>query len=109
MLDRLDEDSSCTSRRNYPEPAVYRGHEGWLEQLAKFREAIGDIQYNVPEHIDCGDHVVTVVEASGIGASSGIAGSVTYAEVETWRSGRIISIRYFMSREAAVEAAAQTS
>jgi ketosteroid isomerase-like protein len=102
VLDRLDEDIVVHEPPELPGAGVYHGHAGWLEQLAKFREAIGDIEYSVLEHIDCGDHVVTVVEASGVGASSGVPGSVTYAEVETWRGGKIISIRYFMSTEAAL-------
>jgi hypothetical protein len=40
-----------------------------------------------------------------VGTGSGVTGSVTYAEVETWRAGKIVSMKYFISRDAAVEAA----
>src|SRR5215212_5227665 len=99
VLDLLDEDIVVHEPPELPGAGVYHGHEGWSEQLTKFREAIGEVQYKVLEHVDFGDEVVTVVEASGVGAGSGIAGSVTYAEVETWRGGKVISIRYFMSKE----------
>ena len=56
------------------------------------------------ECIDCGDEVVSVIRATGTAASSGIAGEITYAQVETWRAGRAVSIRYFMSRAQALEA-----
>jgi len=56
------------------------------------------------ECIDCGDEVVSVIRATGTAASSGIAGEITYAQVETWRAGRAVSIPYFMSRAQALEA-----
>jgi ketosteroid isomerase-like protein len=90
-----------------PGARVYHGHKGWLEQIATFREAFEDIDYRVLEHIDCGESVVTVVEASGTGTGSGITGTVTYAQLERWRDGKVVSIRYFTSREAALEAAGQ--
>jgi hypothetical protein len=30
---------------------------------------------------------------------------MTYAQLEAWREGKVVSIRYFMNREAALEAA----
>jgi ketosteroid isomerase-like protein len=105
VLEHFDEDIVIHEPPELPGASVYHGHSGWSEQLARFGEAIGEIEYRVLEHLDCGDDVVTVVEASGVGAASGIAASMIYAEIETWRGGKVVSIRYFMSREAALEAA----
>src|SRR3954463_2487418 len=88
-----------------PGASVYHGHAGYLEQIAKFREAFEQIDYRVLEHVDCGENVVTLVEATGTGTGSGVEGTVTYAQVETWRDGKVMSIRYFTSKEAALEAA----
>ena len=87
-----------------PDASVYRGHAGWQEQIAKFNEAFTDLTYELLESVDCGENVVSVIHASGIATSGGIPGDVAYAQVETWREGTIVSIRYFMSREDALEA-----
>ena len=101
----LDEDVVIREPPELPGGTVYHGPSGWSEQLAKFSEAIGEIEYRVIERLDCGDEVVTVIEANGVGAGSGVPGSVTYAQVETWRGGKVVAIQYFMSREAALTAA----
>ena len=49
--------------------------------------------------------MVTVIEASTEGVGSGIPGSWTYAQLEQWRDGKVVSIHYFRTREAALEAA----
>ena len=87
-----------------PDARVHRGHAGWQAQIDKFNEAFTDITYELQESIDCGEHVVSVVHASGTATSSGIPGDTTYAQVETWREGRVVSMRYFMSKEDALEA-----
>ena len=95
--------SRFTTYRNCQARASIRATRAiWI---AKFREAFEQIDYRVLEHIDCGENVVTVVEATGTGTGSGVEGTVTYAQVETWRDGKIMSIRYFTSKEAALEAA----
>ena len=63
------------------------------------------MDYRVLEHIERGERVVTVIEATATGTASGIAGGLTYAQLETWRDGKVVSIRYFTSKEAALEAA----
>jgi ketosteroid isomerase-like protein len=108
VLERLDEEIVVTEPPELPGATVYHGHEGWQQQLAKFREVIGGLKYSVVEHIEYGDNVVTVIEASGAGAFSGISGTFTYAEVETWLDGKVVSMRYFMSKEAAVQGAEST-
>ena len=49
--------------------------------------------------------MVTVIEATATGTGSGITGTANYAQVEAWRDGKVVSIRYFASKEAALEAA----
>ena len=105
VLAYLDEGIVVQEPSEMPGAGTYRGHEGWSEQISRFRELIGGLGYTVLEHVDCGDNVVTVVEATGVGAASGLAGTWSYAQVETWRQGKIVLISYFLSREAAVEAA----
>lgn len=104
-VDFLDPDVEVHEPPQMPDAQSYRGHEGWQAQLDRFDEAFTDLSYRVLERIDCGDDVVTVVNATGVATSSGIPGEMTYAEVETWRDGRVVTMRYFMSKEDALQAA----
>jgi ketosteroid isomerase-like protein len=101
----LDPEVEVHEAPNMPGASVYDGHDGWQTQLDKFDEAFTDLVYDRLECIDCGgENVVSVIQASGRAASSGIAGETTYAQVETWRDGKVVSIRYFLSRQDAHEA-----
>jgi ketosteroid isomerase-like protein len=62
-------------------------------------------RYRVLELVDCGDDVVAVIEATGTGTRSGVTGTVSCGQLETWRDGKVTKIRYFTSKEAAREAA----
>ena len=108
VLSLLDPEVEIHEPPDLPGADVYHGHEGWQRQIAKFREAFEQIDYRVLEHIDCGDSVITVVEATGTGTGSEITGTVRYAELEDWRCGKVVSIRYFMDKDAALEAAAES-
>jgi ketosteroid isomerase-like protein len=105
VLAGLDPEIEVHDPPELPGATVYRGHAGWQEQSAKFREAFEQIDYRVLEHVDCGENVITVVEATGTGTGSGVTGTVSYAQVETWRDGKVVLMRYFTSKPAAREAA----
>jgi ketosteroid isomerase-like protein len=100
----LDPEVEVHEPPDLPGARVYHGHAGWQAQLDKFAEAFTDFAYERLECIDCGDEVVSVIRAKGTATSSGIAGEITYAQVETWRAGRATSIRYFTSRADALKA-----
>ena len=100
----LDPDVDVREPPDLPGVSVTHGHAGWQTQRDKFAEAFTDLAYERDECIDCGDDVVSVIRASGTATSSGITGEVTYAQVETWRAGRAVSIRYFTSRADALKA-----
>ena len=92
-----------------PDASVYHGHQGFLDQVEKFREAFSEIAYEPLEHIDAGDKVVTVVRASGVAKMGGLEAEVTYAQVETWRDGKIVKMQYFAGRDAGLDAAGLTA
>jgi ketosteroid isomerase-like protein len=104
VLACLDSNVEVYDPPDLPGAGVYHGHAGWTKQITKFREAFDQFDYKVLEHIDCGESVVTVVEASATGTGSGISGTVTYAQVETWRDDKVVSIRYFTGKQTALEA-----
>jgi ketosteroid isomerase-like protein len=104
VLGLLDPDIEVREPPGLPGATVFRGHAGWQTQLDKFDEAFTDIAYEPLEHIDRGEQVISVIRATGTATSSGIPGEATYAQVETWRDGKIVMIQYFMNKEEALEA-----
>jgi len=104
VLALLDPDVEVREPPDLPGATVYHGHAGWQAQLDKFDEAFTGFAYERLECIDCGDEVVSVIRASATAASSGIGGSFTYAQVETWQAGRATLIRYFTNRAEALKA-----
>jgi ketosteroid isomerase-like protein len=105
VLELLDPEIEVHEDPELPGASVYHGHDGWAEQIAKFRELFPEIEYRVLERIARGQDVVTVIEASTAGAGSGIPGVWTYAQLERWRDGKVVSISYVRTKEAALEAA----
>jgi len=88
-----------------PDARVYHGHQGWLDQIENFREAFSEMTYEPLEFIDAGDKVVSVIRATGVAKVGGLEGEATYAQLETWRNGKIVTIQYFNSKDQALQAA----
>jgi ketosteroid isomerase-like protein len=84
---------------------VYHGHEGvraaFRTWLAPFRE----FQFQPEEMRDCGDHVLATVHDRGIGRSSGVVVERRHYALWTVRGGKIVSLRLYMDRAEALEAA----
>jgi ketosteroid isomerase-like protein len=104
MLAFVDQKAEIHDVPEIPGARVFHGPEGWRQQIEGFSEAFTDLSYRRLESIDCGETVIGVIHATGAATSSGIPGEVTYAQAETWRNGKIVLLRYFISREAALEA-----
>jgi ketosteroid isomerase-like protein len=104
VLAFLDPNLEVHDPPSLPGAGVYYGHTGWQAQMDKFAEAFTNLTYEPLEHIDCGETVISVIRATGTATSSGISGETTYAQVEDWRDGKVVSLRYFISREEALEA-----
>ena len=87
-----------------PDASIYHGHQGWLDQIEKFRDAFDEITYEPLEFIDAGDKVLGVISAKGVAKTGGLRAEVTYAQVESWHDGKIAVIQYFASKDQALEA-----
>jgi ketosteroid isomerase-like protein len=105
MLAFLDPDVEVHDAPGLPDTGVYRGRQGYLAQIQKFRDAFRDIKWEPRTPVDCGDRVLTVVDATGVGKASGISGAASFYELLTWRDGKIVRVDYFRSEEQALEAA----
>ena len=88
-----------------PDAGVYRGHAGYLAQIARWREAFDDLAWKPVEIFGRGDKTVAEVQCSGTAKGSHLPGKFTYFEVLTWRDGKVARVDYRLSREGANAAA----
>ena len=84
---------------------VYHGHAGLSSFFRSWRQAWDDVDYELDELIDAGEHVITVGRQRGRGRASGIGfEGAGQSAVWTVRDGKIASVVWYPSREAATEA-----
>ncbi len=87
--------------------SVYHGHEGIRRLSHEFYEAFADVEVEIVELIDAGEHVISVVNYRGRGRASGVEVALTqWAGVWTIRDDKVVRAVWFASREEALEAAA---
>jgi ketosteroid isomerase-like protein len=84
---------------------VYRGHEGFLENLAELTEVFDDFQIEPEELTEGGDAIFAVVRVSGRGRSSGVAIDQRLFHVWTIRDGKALRLEIHSDRERALRAA----
>jgi ketosteroid isomerase-like protein len=106
ILEFLDPRIVWEVRSDLPDAASYSGYVGMKRLFATFRDALEDTWYEPLEFIDAGEQIIVPLRWGGRGRGSGV--EVTESE-ETWvftlRSGRIVFVREFSDRSAALEAA----
>ena len=86
---------------------VYRGHGGLRSFIRERTEdAWADVEDQLEELIDVGDHVVSVVLTRGRGLASGVEVEMTHAGVWTLRAGSIVRVAWFSTRDEALESIA---
>jgi ketosteroid isomerase-like protein len=105
LLAFLDAEIEVHDVPGLPDARVYHGHQGYLDQIENFREAFSEMTYEPLEFIDAGDKVVGVIRATGVAKVGGLEGEATYAQLETWRDGKVVRIHYFTGKDEALEAA----
>jgi ketosteroid isomerase-like protein len=85
--------------------SVYRGHDGvrqlWRETLAAF----GEVDFQVEEVIDGGEHVVAAIREREIGRASGVPVEARHTAVWTLADGKVTRMQIFSERPEALEAA----
>jgi ketosteroid isomerase-like protein len=93
-------------RSDLPDAETYVGYEGMRRLFIAFREVLDETWYRPMEFIDAGDRVIVPLRWGGRGKSSGL--EMTESE-ETWvftlRDSKIIHVKEFATKKAALEAA----
>jgi ketosteroid isomerase-like protein len=103
----IEWDASRMSARVGRAPTgVYRGHQGgrafWREWLSAWRE----LKFEIQDVLDAGDDVVLLIRNQRQwGRHSGVETTMTpYAQVFTFRNGKVVRWRSFPDQQSALEA-----
>jgi ketosteroid isomerase-like protein len=84
---------------------IYHGHEGVRQYWRETTSAFGEIDFEVGELRDAGNHVLAVIREREVGRASGAPVETTHLAVFTLSDGKIIQMQVFDDREQALEAA----
>lgn len=85
---------------------VFHGHEGLRQWSRDWYEAWENVEADLQELIDAGEHVVVVLNYRGRGRVSGAEVEFTHmAGLFTLEEGRVIRAVWFRTRKEALEAA----
>ena len=88
-----------------PDADTYRGVEAAREASEKWLEMWAEYEFSVERYVDAGDDVVVLARERGHGSASGATVEREFAEVSTFREGKIIRNRLFANWAEALEAA----
>jgi ketosteroid isomerase-like protein len=84
---------------------VFRGHNGVRRMLRDLNETFAEVHIEMWEFRDLGDGVVAVGRTRNRGRASGVETETPLALVTEITDGKTISIRAYLDREEALEAA----
>jgi ketosteroid isomerase-like protein len=87
------------------EQTVFRGHQGVRKMLRDLNEAFAEIHIEMSEFRDLGDGLVAIGRTRTRGKASGAEMDRPLAFVTEIRDGKTISIRAYLDRQDALEAA----
>jgi ketosteroid isomerase-like protein len=83
---------------------VYQGHEGARRWIAEAKGEWVDFEATVPEVVDRGERLLTVVRVNARGRVSGALIQGEIFHIGTMRDGLIVKIEGFTDRDAAMRA-----
>ena len=93
------------AQRDLYSTPIYQEHKGapqvWREMLSVF----GEVDVEVEQLIDAGDHVVAVIREREAGRTSDAPVERTHLAVWTLADGKVIKLQAFDDRQQALEAA----
>ena len=92
VLEAVDPDIEWHQITQFPDRAVYRGHEEFRNRFIteQLIEQFGDFRIDVEEFVDAGDHVVMIGHIVAHGSASGVPIRLRVVNFLTLRDGRIV-------------------
>jgi ketosteroid isomerase-like protein len=89
---------------SFPESGVFRGIDAVGAYSRQFWSEFSEIQYDMAEVIEAGDHVLVNMRITGRGRTSGAAFDVSAWWVFEFRDGKVVRCHSYLDRDAAVAA-----
>ena len=84
---------------------VFRGHDGVRRMLGDLYETFAEVHIEMSEFRDLGDGLIAIGHTRNRGKASGVEMETPLALVTEIRDGKTISIRAYLDREKALDAA----
>jgi ketosteroid isomerase-like protein len=106
ILGFLDPEIVWEVRSDLPDAETYVGYEGIRGLFMAFREVLDETWYRPLEFIEAGDRVIVPLRWGGRGKASGVeVAQPEEAWVYTLRDGKIVHVKEYATKYAALEAA----
>ena len=83
---------------------MYRGHDALRDLFRERYETWEQVEDHCQELIEADDEVISVVTTRGRGRESGVEVEGTHFGVWSLRAGKVIKVRWFGTRDEALEA-----
>jgi ketosteroid isomerase-like protein len=103
--DLLAEDVEWVNPDDAVEPGVRRGADSFNEAIKSVFDAWVEVRFETERVIDNGDDVVALGQVRGRGRAAGVEVSRPHGEIWSFRSGKVIRLRWFHSHAETLEAA----
>lgn len=107
-LEMMDPEIEIRWSEEIPDVKTYRGHRGVIAAMRDWLEAWDEFHMEAQEFIDAGSQVVVTFHQTGRGRGSGVDTEMEVAQVYTVRDGKVVRVREYSSRNAALRAAGVT-
>jgi ketosteroid isomerase-like protein len=105
LIELLDPSFRAYDPPEVPEPRVYLGRQGLLEQLQNVDQAFDEVRWEATAFLDVHDSVVVSTRMFGRGKESAAEVSMEVFHVWTIRNRRVTELRTLVTRQQALEAA----
>ena len=89
----------------WPEDEVYRGHDGLRRFFDQWLSVWETYVGGIDEFRELGDRLLVLCWQSGEGGESGVPAKMEFAQIFSFREGRIVHVDNFSDRNEALEAA----
>ncbi|MBA3300738.1 MAG: nuclear transport factor 2 family protein [Thermoleophilaceae bacterium] len=104
VLAHMSPDFEWISPADDPDAGVYRGYEAVEHYWEGWREAVGELHFEVERIEERGDEVVVVARRSGRGIESGLVIEDSIVQIFTFDgSGKAVSCREFYDESEALK------
>jgi ketosteroid isomerase-like protein len=104
VKERFDPDMVIKPAGVFPESETVHGHDGAVRFIATQMEAFDAMWFAPQEFIDAGDKVVAQVRIGGRARHTGIELVFERTHVWTYRSGKVVALEVYASKQEASEA-----